>query len=161
LVCDAAVGLRLTFRDSKWQFNDGALGATFAAINMLSFEGVNSSDSITTAASISRVTSSNLTALTDTGTDRIYEASQINGVVVPWKVTVSGLTSSVDNAGVLNASSAGFKTGSAILMASSVALLDNTGVGSATLTNSPTAGNPTKWIRINDNGTLRYIPTWT
>lgn len=30
----------------------------------------------------------------------------------------------------------------------------------ATMTNGPTAGNPTKWIAINDNGTTRYIPAW-
>lgn len=31
----------------------------------------------------------------------------------------------------------------------------------ATLGNSPIAGNPTKWIKIDDNGTIRYIPTWS
>lgn len=29
-----------------------------------------------------------------------------------------------------------------------------------TLTNAPTAGNPTKWIPIDDNGTTRYLPAW-
>lgn len=29
-----------------------------------------------------------------------------------------------------------------------------------TLNNAPTAGNPAKWVAINDNGTLRKIPTW-
>lgn len=29
-----------------------------------------------------------------------------------------------------------------------------------TLNNAPVAGNPTKWIPINDNGTVRYIPAW-
>jgi hypothetical protein len=28
------------------------------------------------------------------------------------------------------------------------------------LNNAPTAGNPTKWIPINDNGTVRYVPSW-
>jgi hypothetical protein len=31
---------------------------------------------------------------------------------------------------------------------------------SGTLTNAPIAGNPTKWIPIDDNGTTRYIPAW-
>jgi hypothetical protein len=26
--------------------------------------------------------------------------------------------------------------------------------------NAPAAGNPTKWIPIDDNGTTRYIPAW-
>ncbi len=30
----------------------------------------------------------------------------------------------------------------------------------ATLTNAPAAGNPTKWIAIDDNGTTRQIPAW-
>jgi len=34
------------------------------------------------------------------------------------------------------------------------------GTSAGTLTNAPSAGNPTKWITINDNGTLRRIPTW-
>jgi len=38
------------------------------------------------------------------------------------------------------------------------AYMAGTSVG--TLTNAPSAGNPTKWITINDNGTLRRIPTW-
>lgn len=29
-----------------------------------------------------------------------------------------------------------------------------------TLTNAPVAGNPTKWIQIDDNGTARRIPAW-
>jgi len=32
--------------------------------------------------------------------------------------------------------------------------------GSGTLTNAPVAGNPTKWIRIMDDGVARYIPAW-
>jgi len=42
----------------------------------------------------------------------------------------------------------------------SAALTDGAGASTATLTNAPSAGNPTKWIAINDNGTTRYIPTW-
>ena len=34
------------------------------------------------------------------------------------------------------------------------------GSGAGSLTNAPAAGNPTKWIPINDNGTTRYIPAW-
>lgn len=34
------------------------------------------------------------------------------------------------------------------------------GAGAGTLTNAPAAGDPTKWIPINDNGTVRHIPAW-
>lgn len=38
----------------------------------------------------------------------------------------------------------------------------NNGAAAAvgTLNNAPAAGNPTKWIPIDDNGTTRYLPAW-
>lgn len=38
----------------------------------------------------------------------------------------------------------------------------NNGAAAAvgTITNAPTAGNPTKWIPVDDNGTTRYMPAW-
>lgn len=46
------------------------------------------------------------------------------------------------------------------LIASNATLTDGAGVSVGTLTNAPAAGNPTKWVAINDNGTTRYIPSW-
>lgn len=46
------------------------------------------------------------------------------------------------------------------VVGSSVALTDGAGAETATLTTAPVAGNPTKWIGINDNGTIRYVPAW-
>jgi len=46
------------------------------------------------------------------------------------------------------------------LIDSSVTLTNGSGAAVATMTNGPTAGNPTKWIPIDDNGTTRYIPAW-
>ena len=46
------------------------------------------------------------------------------------------------------------------LIASNATLTDGAGVSVGTLTNAPAAGNPTKWVAINDNGTTRYIPAW-
>lgn len=43
---------------------------------------------------------------------------------------------------------------------SKTTLTDGAGIGSGTITNAPSAGNPTKWIGIDDNGTTRYIPAW-
>lgn len=40
-------------------------------------------------------------------------------------------------------------------------LANHNAAAAGTLTNAPTAGNPTKWIRISDNGVNRYIPTWS
>lgn len=57
--------------------------------------------------------------------------------------------------------SAGITTGSSTLHTTSVALTNGAGTSSGTITNAPSVGNPTKWVPINDNGTTRYIPTWT
>jgi hypothetical protein len=46
------------------------------------------------------------------------------------------------------------------LMSTSAALTDGAGAAAGTLLTAPSAGNPTKWIKINDNGTVRSIPAW-
>lgn len=51
-------------------------------------------------------------------------------------------------------------TDGTVLIASTVDFADASGAQAATLTNSPVAGNPTKWLTIDDNGTLRRIPAW-
>jgi hypothetical protein len=54
----------------------------------------------------------------------------------------------------------GLKHGSTTLLQTSVGLTNGAAAATATLTNAPTAGNPTKWVPINDNGTVRYVPAW-
>jgi len=51
-------------------------------------------------------------------------------------------------------------TGGATLISTNTALTNGAAAALGTLTNAPAAGNPTKWVAINDNGTIRYIPTW-
>lgn len=48
----------------------------------------------------------------------------------------------------------------AAVIQSGVVLADGAGVGAGTIGTAPTAGEPTKWIGINDNGTVRYVPAW-
>ena len=50
--------------------------------------------------------------------------------------------------------------GAAILIGTTTALTDGAGAGAGTILNAPAAGNPTKWVPIDDNGTTRYIPAW-
>lgn len=54
-----------------------------------------------------------------------------------------------------------FTNNAVALVRTNTALTDQAGAQVGTLTNAPTAGNPTKWIAIDDNGTTRKIPTWT
>lgn len=49
---------------------------------------------------------------------------------------------------------------STTLHRSLAALTNGAAAALGTLTNAPAAGNPTKWVPINDNGTTRYIPAW-
>jgi hypothetical protein len=46
------------------------------------------------------------------------------------------------------------------MLTSSVAMNNGAAAAAGTLLNAPAAGNPTKWIPFNDNGTTRYIPAW-
>ncbi len=39
-------------------------------------------------------------------------------------------------------------------------MTDGAGASAGTLGNAPAAGNPTKWLKVNDNGTIRYVPSW-
>jgi hypothetical protein len=50
--------------------------------------------------------------------------------------------------------------GAGNLISSPVTFTDGAGVQAGTLLNGPAAGNPTKWIPVDDNGTIRYIPAW-
>lgn len=50
--------------------------------------------------------------------------------------------------------------GGATFHTTSSALTNGAGVALGTLATAPAAGNPTKWIGIDDNGTVRYIPAW-
>lgn len=46
------------------------------------------------------------------------------------------------------------------LMGANPSLTNGAGASTGTLTNAPSAGNPTKWIKINDNGVIRAFPAW-
>lgn len=50
--------------------------------------------------------------------------------------------------------------GSTTLLATTAALANGAGASAGTLTNAPAAGDPSKWLAINDNGTVRYVPAW-
>ena len=84
--------------------------------------------------------------------------------------TSGNLLWSTDNANDIGASGAtrprnvyvgtSIITGSTTMHTTSVALTNGAAAAAGTLLNAPVAGNPTKWIPINDNGTTRYIPAW-
>lgn len=93
------------------------------------------------------------------------------GVGTSWLMTTGNgtLTDGVftwrDNAGTFSMTFApktgDFRVpGGAQFIRTNTALTNSAAAAAATLLNAPVAGNPTKWIGINDNGTLRQIPAW-
>lgn len=92
---------------------------------------------------------------------RIFERVKHDATWSSWRecprldasagLTVSGILTAVG----------GLKTGLATALVTSTVTMNNgAAAATATLSNAPLAGNPTKWIPINDNGTTRYIPAW-
>lgn len=77
--------------------------------------------------------------------------TQLNGLRVV--ANTDGTTTSTLIAGALTLAGG-------TLLSTSAALTNGAAAQTGTLTNAPTAGNPTKWIPISDNGTTRYIPAW-
>jgi hypothetical protein len=48
----------------------------------------------------------------------------------------------------------------AFMLRTKTSFTNGAGAQTGTLGNAPAAGNPTKWIAIDDNGTTRQIPAW-
>lgn len=101
-------------------------------------------------------------------TSRVYntftDASNYERGVFDWGTTANTLTIGPQAAGtgtLRGVSAIGtWSFANAVMHTSSIALTNGAGAQVATMTNGPTAGNPTKWVPINDNGTTRYIPAW-
>lgn len=53
-----------------------------------------------------------------------------------------------------------FVNGATYLVRASASLTNGSAASVGTLTNAPAAGNPTKWVAVDDNGTTRYLPLW-
>jgi len=76
-----------------------------------------------------------------------------SGATLQFRDATNSIDAPITAASISTSTAATFHT-------TSVALTNGAGAGAGTITNAPAAGNPTKWIGINDNGTTRYIPAW-
>ena len=86
-----------------------------------------------------------------------------NGTNITFETTPTGSTSRAVSATFTNAMltlSGNITTLGGTFLTTTSDLTNGAAAQVATMTNGPTAGNPTKWIPINDNGTTRYIPAW-
>lgn len=82
----------------------------------------------------------------------------------PSAVAITGGTidgTAIGNTSVSTGKFSDITSGNATaLIKSSVALNNGAAAAVGTITNAPSVGNPTKWVPINDNGIVRYIPSW-
>jgi len=97
------------------------------------------------------------------GSDCTISVSAANLIISPQ--TQFGSAISVN--GTLTANNSVFISGNLQVAGGATTLLKttsawNNGAAAAagTLTNAPVAGNPTKWLAFDDNGTIRYVPAW-
>lgn len=98
--------------------------------------------------------------LNDTSSHTTAVERQVGATILPFQVLETGIAIlSMSSAGTITATNLTLTT-PAVLLNTSIALTNGAGVGAGTITNAPAAGNPTKWISINDNGTIRKIPAW-
>ena len=82
----------------------------------------------------------------------IVSGSSINGGNITGSGAVQGAT--VVSSGALTGGEA------AALVHASTTLTNGAAAAAGTLLNAPAAGNPTKWIPIDDAGVTRYVPAW-
>jgi fibronectin-binding autotransporter adhesin len=86
-----------------------------------------------------------------------------NATTLSSTLAVTGATTLT---GLLTANGGITVVGGSSLLTTNTSLTNYNGSNTATLGSSSNApndviGEPTKWIAINDNGTTRYIPTWS
>lgn len=86
-------------------------------------------------------------------TRMVVTSTGINSTAIGATTPSTGAFTTVNASG-------GVTVGTTALLSSSVSLSSSPGVNTGTLTDCPGSGNPTKWIRINDNGVPIYIPAW-
>lgn len=152
--------------------NTGTSGATIPLLNGAStFSGAtvfNSTAGGWSTSNFSKALVVTISAATANPAIGLFDSNNTNGTaffssssgfqILAMPALSDSTTAAVN---MITVSRTGLITGfNATLIASGTALTNGAGAQAGTLTNAPAAGNPTKWVPINDNGTTRYIPAW-
>lgn len=92
----------------------------------------------------------------------ISELTNATAATVTSKFSIRGFNAGVVTGELLSVSGNGALkvTGDTTLIHTGTALANGAAAAAGSLLNAPAAGDPTKWIPIDDNGTTRYIPAW-
>ena len=92
---------------------------------------------------------------------RLIQTSPADGQITwsNWAATNS-VTATVGASNLLTLNGGLRTTGATFIAQSATTMTDGAAAAMGTLTNAPSAGNPTKWIGVNDNGVTRWVPCW-
>jgi hypothetical protein len=114
--------------------------------------GITVSTSITAGSGLSWTVNNSQTVATTEIVSGILSVNSIQG---------GGVTNTdTTNIPVMFGIDGNFYLKDTVLLRCRTALSNAAAGATATMTNAPLAGNPTKWISIDDNGTTRRIPAW-
>lgn len=139
----------------------GADAATPGSAQLVTMQGYgyDGTSWISTPNAVYSLVTDGLWSGTNRGTYHLWSATA-NGATASGEVMrlqsgnlLIGTTTNITGAG-------GIAINSATMITTRTSFTNGAAAALGTLTNAPTAGNPTKWIPINDNGTTRYLPAW-
>lgn len=100
-----------------------------------------------------------VTQMTNTGFFDVQSAGSVSRV----RVLQNGhmmVNNTVDNGNTVQVNGSLSTADNTAILHATVNMLNGAAAAAGTLNNAPAAGNPTKWIPFDDNGTTRYIPSW-
>ncbi len=134
------------------------IGYSYNGTKLIDFSsllvGITGGVSVTTQFTSSVATGTPPLVVTSTTNVANLNASSLNGATFAAPGPIGGGTAAAGTFTSLTTA------GGATFHTTNTALTDGAAAGAGTLLNAPAAGNPTKWIGINDNGITRYIPAW-
>jgi hypothetical protein len=87
-------------------------------------------------------------------------ANDVSGTVNLFAINEAGESNQLSGDIIIASGKYFYTQAAAFMLRGLTAWTDGAGVAAGTLTNAPSAGDPTKWIPVDDNGVTRYIPAW-
>lgn len=97
----------------------------------------------------------------DAGATAYVNAAISSGSNITVTSGAGSISVGLNGAIVLTSVEAAIYDNTDALIRSTTALYNGAGAATATLNNSPTAGDPAKWLAVDDDGTTLFIPAWT
>ena len=146
------------FKQASQTTPDSVAGLQWA-VDMLASSPPSQPDRLDRQEDVSASNSGDGMILIYNATTRKWVAANLTaGTGIAITNSAGGITIS---AGALSSVTADLtNTNATYLMSTNQTMPNGSGAAAGTLLNAPVAGNPTKWLSINDNGTTRKVPSW-